>query len=104
LISAVVVGERILAGAAGRLVRARRGALRLLLALAIVTGVAVGGGVLADLDVTRTRRAVELAQSENRALRARQQLLREQIAALEVRLVETVERGLPLAFEDYPAK
>jgi hypothetical protein len=104
LTSAVVGSEHLQAGVAGRRARARRGALRLLLALAIATGVAVGGGVLADLEGTRTRRAVELAQSENRALRGRQQILREQVAALEARLVETVERGFPLAAENPAAK
>jgi cell division protein FtsB len=100
LTSAVVGGNCLLADVAGRRARARRGALRVLLALAIATGVAVGAGVLADLDLTRTRRAVELAQSENRALRVRQQILREQVAAFEARLVETVERGFPLAAEN----
>lgn len=101
--SAVVGGERLQADVAGRRARLRRGALRLLLALAIATAVAVGGGVLADLG-TRTRRAVELAQSENRALRIRQQILRGQVVALEARLLETVERGFLPAAESPAAK
>jgi hypothetical protein len=104
LTSAVVTGEGHLADVAGRRVGARRGTSSLLLALAIALGLAVTGGVLAGLDENPTHPAVEMAQSENRALRARQEILREQIAALEGRLAESVERGRRLRVGDHAAR
>ncbi len=89
--SPVVAGEGILADVVGRRAFARCGAPRLAVCLALASAVAFGGGVLAGLDETWTAREVALAQSENRALRARRDLLREQLVAVVDRLAENVE-------------
>ena len=93
-----------MAGVAGRRTRARRGARRLWLALAIAVGAAFGGGVLAEFDQARTYRALTLAKSENRALRARQEALSERAVDLEGRLAGSVERVRRPPAGTYPGR
>ena len=89
---AVVAGEGRPAGTAGRRAGARRRTLGVLLAAVLAFGVALGGGALADLDQSRTLRALHRARSENGALRARQEALLERTLDLEERLAGSVER------------
>ena len=74
-----------------------RDARRLMLALGISGLVVVTGGLLIGLDGLPTRSAVDAAGRENRALRAQQEVLREQAFDLAGRVFEGAERGRRMA-------
>jgi hypothetical protein len=80
-----------------RLVFTSRGARRLLFSLGVVGWIVVAGALWAGLDVLLTRFAVDAARRENRALRAQQEVLREQAGDLAGRVLEAVERGRRMA-------
>jgi len=61
--------------------------------VAVAGLVVIAGGLLAGIDGMRTRSAVAAARSENRAVRALQEALREQAFDLAGRSYEAVERG-----------
>jgi hypothetical protein len=80
-----------------RLVFTWRGPRRLMFALVIAGLVVTAGWVLTGPDCLPTRFAVDAARHENRALRAQQEVLREQAGDLAGRVFEAVERGRRMA-------
>lgn len=80
-----------------RLIVTWQGARRLMLALGMVGLVVVVGWSLAGLDGLVTHFPVAAAERQNRALRAQQEMLREQVIELAGRLFQGVERGRRLA-------
>jgi hypothetical protein len=65
--------------------------------LSIAGVVVLGAGLLAGLNGFRTSSAVDAARRQNRALKAQQEVLREQAFELAGRLFEDIERGHRLA-------
>jgi hypothetical protein len=91
LTSIVIAGEGLPAEVAGRSRRARSNALRPLWVGVLLLGAAGGAAVLAGAEASRTRRDVLVAQSENRALRSRQEALIERAVTVDEQLAASLE-------------
>jgi hypothetical protein len=102
--NAIVTGESLPGAPGGRRARGPGSALRVWLTLAVASGLAFGGGMLAGGDEARIRQGIVLALEECQALSARGDTLRAQAAVLEERLAASLERERLRVLENHAAR